>query len=76
TKERELLQSQLISFKIYIQRQKKIGYHKDFFNTIIEQFYFLQTIDIAKGKNKSRLKQEFLSQPNLQDKDWFLEMLN
>ena len=76
TKERELLQSQLISFKIYIQRQKKIGYHKDFFNTIIEQFYFLQTIDIAKGKNKSRLKQEFLAQPNLQDKDWFLEMLN
>lgn len=75
TKEMDLLQSQLLTFKSYVQRQKNIGYHKEFFNTIIEQFYELIRISSIKKKEQILLKEAFLANPNLQDKDWFIDML-
>lgn len=75
TKEIELLQTQLAGLKNYIKRQKDIGYHKEFFNAIIEQFYQLIKIQQAKRNDKKALKINFLSAVNLKDKDWFVEVL-
>ncbi len=75
TNEIELLQSQLSALKNYIKRQKNIGYHAAFFNAIIEQFLQLIAIQQAKKQEQKSLKINFLSNPDLKDKEWFAEIL-
>lgn len=76
TQEIEILQSNLISFKSYILRQKKIGYHKDFFLQIIQQFHQLIKYYFATKRDKTILKNEILENKKLQDKDWLLSVLS
>ena len=75
TKEYEALVGLLNTFKVYLFRQKKIGYHKERYKNIIkfsEKLY--ATIDVSKTK-KLKLKNEIEQVADLPDKDWFLEML-
>lgn len=75
TKEYEALVGLLNTFKVYLFRQKKIGYHKERYKNIIrfsEKLY--AHIDVSKAK-KLRLKNEIQEASDLPDKEWFLEML-
>ena len=75
TKEYEALVSLLNTFKVYLFRQSKIGYHKDRYKKIIkfsEKLY--QNIDASKSK-KTKLVLEINAENDLPDKEWFLEML-
>ena len=76
TKEYEALIGLLNTFKVYLFRQKKIGYHKERYKNIIkfsEKLY--ATIEAPKAK-KLKLKYEVEQATDLPDKEWFLEMLN
>jgi hypothetical protein len=75
TKEYEALVGLLNTFKVYLFRQKKIGYHKERYKNIIkfsEKLY--ANIDVSKSK-KLKLKHEIEQVADLPDKEWFLEML-
>lgn len=75
TKEYEALIGLLNTFKVYLFRQKKIGYHKERYKNIIkfsEKLY--ATIEASKIK-KLKLKYEVEQATDLPDKEWFLEML-
>ena len=75
TQEYEALVGLLNTFKVYLFRQKKIGYHKERYKNIIkfsEKLY--ANIDVSKSK-KLKLKNEIEQVADLPDKDWFLEML-
>lgn len=75
TKEYEALVGLLNTFKVYLFRQKKIGYHKERYKNIIrfsEKLY--AHIDVSNAK-KLRLKNEIQEASDLPDKEWFLEML-
>lgn len=75
TQEYEALVGLLNTFKVYLHRQKKIGYHKERYKNIIrfsEKLY--ANIDVSKAK-KLKLKNEIEKAVDLPDKEWFLEML-
>jgi hypothetical protein len=75
SKEYEALVGLLNTFKVYLFRQKKIGYHKERYKNIIkfsEKLY--ANIDVSKSK-KLKLKHEIEQVADLPDKEWFLEML-
>ncbi|MBX7226023.1 MAG: hypothetical protein K1X55_08320 [Chitinophagales bacterium] len=75
TKEYEALVSLLNTFKVYLHRQKKMGYHKERYKKIIrfsEKLYL--SIDASKSK-KHLLKKEITEEHDLPDKEWFLGML-
>lgn len=76
TKEYEALVGLLNTFKVYLFRQKKIGYHKERYKNIIrfsEKLY--AQIDVSKAK-KLKLRNEIEQVADLPDKEWFLEMLS
>ena len=75
TQEYEALVGLLNTFKVYLFRQKKIGYHKERYKNIInfsEKLY--ANIDVTKSK-KIKLRNEINLVADLPDKDWFLAML-
>lgn len=75
TKEYEALVSLLNTFKVYLFRQKKIGYHKERYKNIIKYCEKLYAhVAMSKSKRK-KLKDEIEQVADLPDKDWFLEML-
>ena len=75
TKEFRRIARLVSALKNYIKRQKNIGYHAAFFNAIIEQFLQLIAIQQAKKQEQKSLKINFLSNPDLKDKEWFAEIL-
>lgn len=75
TMEYDALVSLLNAFKVYLFRQKKIGYHKERYKKIIqfsEKLY--QKIDASKLERK-KMGMEIKAENDLPDKEWFLEML-
>lgn len=75
TKEYEALVGLLNTFKVYLFRQKKIGYHKERYKNIIKYSEKLYgQVEASKSKRK-KLINEIEQVADLPDKDWFLEML-
>lgn len=75
TKEYDALVGLLNTFKVYLFRQKKIGYHKERYKNIIKFSERLYTSIDASKQKKSKLKTEIELAEDLPDKDWFLKMI-
>lgn len=71
----DLLESLLDSFKIYLSRQKNIGYHKDNYANLI---YFVKKMlrtNLHDRAAKSKLVAEVEATPSIAEKSWLLEQL-
>jgi len=75
TKEYEALVGLLNTFKVYLFRQKKIGYHKERYKNIIKYSEKLYAYVAASNSKRKKLRDEIEQVTDLPDKDWFLEML-
>ncbi len=74
-KETEVLEQYLNSFRIFLYRQKKIGYHKKRYQNIIK-FIKMMTEDTPLSKTqKATILSKINNYSDLPDKDWFIMQL-
>ena len=74
-KEFQLLNSFLEAFKIYLQRKKVIGYHKENYQKIIYYTQQLMKLNPYDKKAKIQLQERIENEQELLEKDWLLERL-
>jgi len=75
TKEYEALFALRNSFKVFLHRQKKIGYHKIRYKNVLIYIDKLYQHIGAKKDKINKLRDEMSAVQNLPDKDWFLHQL-
>jgi hypothetical protein len=75
TREFEAMLALCNSFKVYLHRQKKIGYHKIRYKNVLNFIDKLYQHIGAKRDEVIKLKNEIQLVDNLPDKDWFIEQL-
>ncbi|MFZ4544509.1 MAG: hypothetical protein ACOYOA_10695 [Saprospiraceae bacterium] len=70
-----LLISHLSAFKIYLNRHKEIGYHKNLYDNFIKFTNRLVNININKSTYLEKLKQEIEGEKELMERKWLLEQI-
>jgi len=74
--EYEALLTFLNSYKVYLKRQKQIGYHQTRYLKVITLCKKLYNNIGASKNNKTKLKQIIIDDNELPEKEWFLEQVN
>ena len=69
------LSSLLESFKIYISRQKKIGYHRDNYLNLIRFMKKMLNRNLSSSRVRKGLIEEIEKTPSIAEKEWLLEQL-
>ena len=71
----QLLDSFLEAFKIYLQRKKVIGYHKENYQKIIYYTQQIMKLNPYDKMAKKQLQERIEVEPQLLEKEWLLERL-
>ena len=71
----KLLDSFLEAFKIYLQRKKVIGYHKDNYQKVIYYTQQLMKLNPYDKAAKKKLQERIEGEEQLLEKEWLLERL-
>jgi hypothetical protein len=74
TNDLDLLDNALFNFTQFIRRKKNIGYHKDYFLSIVKSFKYLLNAN-TKTKKELKIQIEKMTNSNEPEKDWFVEQL-
>lgn len=74
--ETEALFSLLDSFKRFIHRQKKLGYHKESFLNLIRFTNRLLRLNFKEKKAMEKLRNDIENTPEVAEKKWLLSQLN
>jgi hypothetical protein len=74
TNDLDLLDNALFNFTQFIKRKKNIGYHKDYFLSIVKSFKYLLNAN-TKTKKELKIQIEKMTNSNEPEKDWFVEQL-
>ena len=69
------LESLLESFKVYLNRQKNIGYHKDHYVNLIYFINKMLRTNLDDRGQKNKLIKEIESRSSVAEKSWLLEQL-
>lgn len=72
----DALESLLNSFRIYISRQKNLGYHKDNYSNLVSFVRKLLRIPPSDKKTIQDLRQEIVDTPALAEKAWLLSQMD
>ncbi len=74
-KELDALENLLNSMKVYIQRQKVIGYHKENYRNILRFMKRLMYLNFKDADKKNLLREAIIETKVLTEKKWFLDKL-
>ncbi|MBK6929379.1 MAG: hypothetical protein IPH12_00380 [Saprospirales bacterium] len=69
------LENQLDSIEIYLRRKKVLGYHKDYYSSVVRLMRKMLAVNPNDGSAALALRQQISAAPALAEREWFLKQL-